>query len=183
MSKYVKDLITSDLKGRLDGVQDALVVNVNGMTANANFMLRRELRKQKMSLLVVKNSLARRATDGTALAGLMAQIDGPAAIVWGGSDIVSLAKEVTRLAQEKQMAPFAPRGGMMDGSPLSPGQVAEVSKWPSREEQLSIVVGQILGPGAKLASQLNSVGGALASQIKQKGEEEEGAEASEAPSA
>ena len=37
-------------------------------------------------------------------------------------------------------------------------------------EQLSLLVGQILSPGADLVSQLTSMGGALASQIEQKGE-------------
>ena len=62
----------------------------------------------------------------------------------------------------------------MDGSRLSSDDVRAVSKWPSREEQLSLLVGQILGPGAQLASQLQSVGGILAGQIKEiaKGGEE-----------
>ena len=61
----------------------------------------------------------------------------------------------------------------MDGEQLTAPQVEQVSKWPSRTEQLSILLGQILSPGAMLASQLNSVGGALASQIEQKAGDEE----------
>jgi len=64
----------------------------------------------------------------------------------------------------------------MDGEQLSPEQVTEVSKWPSRSEQLSLLMGQILSPGAALASQLNSAGGALASQIEQISEKEGPAE-------
>jgi len=81
--------------------------------------------------------------------------------------------------------PFAARGGVMDGGRLTAEQVRAVSKWPSRQEQLSILSGQILSPGAMLASQLISAGGALASQIKQKGEGEEAGEATsaEAPAA
>ena len=48
-----------------------------------------------------------------------------------------------------------------------------VSKWPSRQEQLSILFGQILSPGAKLSSQLLGAGAKLASQIKKKSEGEE----------
>ncbi len=43
---------------------------------------------------------------------------------------------------------------------------------PSREEQISLLVGQILSPGANLVGALLGPGGKLASQIKQKGEEE-----------
>ena len=55
---------------------------------------------------------------------------------------------------------------------LTPERVKEISKWPSRAEQLSMLVGQIMGPGAQLAAQLKGPGGSLVSQIKQVGEEE-----------
>lgn len=170
MSKFVKDLITDQLKRELDGVQDLLLVNVVGMSANDTSSLRKQLREKNIKLMVIKNSLARRATEGTALAPAFEGSDGTLAMVWGASDIVALAKEVVRLAAVKEFEKFTARGGVMGGQPLRPEEVAQVSKWPSREEQLSILLGQILAPGALLASQLTSVGGALASQIKQKGE-------------
>ncbi len=173
MSKYVKDLITTELKGRLANVSDALLVDVVGMEANSNVELRKVLRKKNMHLLVVKNSLARRATEGTTLAPAFEGSAGTLAIIWGGEDVVSLAKEVTRLAEDAKFKPFAPRGGVLDGTKLSATDVKAVSKWPSRQEQLSILVGQILSPGAKLSSQLLGPGAKLASQIKQKGEEDE----------
>lgn len=179
MSKYVKELITNELKSRLEGVSDMLLVDVIGMEANSNVELRKELRKKNIQLLVVKNSLGRRATEGSTLAPAFEGAAGSSAIVWGSEDVVSLAKEITRLAGEAKYKPFAPKGGVMDGSKLSADQVAAVSKWPSRQEQLSILVGQILSPGAKLSSQLLGPGGLLASQIKQKGEED----ATETPAA
>jgi ribosomal protein L10 len=167
MSKYVKDLVTNHLKGRWDGVQDLLLVDISGLDANRNAALRRDLRGKNISLMVIKNSLARRATEGSALAPAFEGVTGTLAALWGGTDIVALAKEVARVAADKQYAKFAARGGVMGGAALSPQEVEQVSKWPSREEQLSILVGQILSPGAMLASQLTSVGGALASQVKE----------------
>lgn len=172
MSKYLKELITNDLKNRLEGVNDALVVDVIGMEANANVELRRSLREKNIKLMVVKNSLAGRATEGTSLAPAFEGSTGTLAVVWGGEDVVSLAKEVVKLAKVEEYKPFAPRGGVMDGSKLSAEDVVAVSKWPNREEQLSLLVGQILAPGANLSSQLTAAGGLLASQIEQKGEEE-----------
>jgi len=170
MSKYVKDLITSDFKDRLDGVTDAVLVNVVGLDANTNVVLRRQLREKNIQLMVVKNSLARRATEGTPLGAAFEGIEGNLAVVWGAEDIVSLAKEVQRLAKDQEFEPFETRGGVMEGKPLSAAEVAAVAKWPSRQEQLSLLVGQILAPGANLSSQLLAPGGSLASQIKQKGE-------------
>lgn len=174
MSKYVKDLITDHLRERLQNVNDALLVNVVGLDANADNRLRTELRSKDINLMVVKNSLAARATAGTPLSTMFEGLTGTAAICWGGEDVVSLAKEVARLAEGEQYEAFQARGGLMDGQPLDGKQVVEVSKWPSRTEQLSILLGQILSPGANLVSQLTGPGGALASQIEQLAEKEEG---------
>ncbi len=172
MSKYGKNLVTEHLRERLNNVDDALLVNVVGLEANANNRLRTELAEKDINLLVVKNSLAARATAGTPLESMFAGLEGCAAICWGGEDIVSLAKEVTGLAKDEQYAALEARGGVMDGDNLTAAQVAEVSTWPTRTEQLSLLVGQILGPGATLAAQLTGPGGALASQIAQKAEED-----------
>ena len=170
MSKYVKNLIADHLRQRLQNVHDVLLVNVIGLDANANSRLRAELRNKNIQLIVVKNSMAARAAEGTPLAPLFADLTGTAAICWGGEDLVSLAKEITTLAKDDKFAAFEARGGLMDGECLSAPQVEQISKWPSRTEQLSILMGQILSPGAILVGQLNAVGGALASQISQKGE-------------
>jgi len=183
MSKFVKDLITKDLKQRLADVGDLLVVNVVGLDAINNSSLRKELRQKQIHLMVVKNSLARRATEGTQLAPAFEGSQGSLALVWGSTDIVALAKEVTRLQADKKYAKFEARGGVMGGAPLTAAEVKLVSKWPSREEQLSILLGQILSPGATLVGQLSSLGGALASQIKQIAEKEGGEAAAEAPAA
>ena len=180
MSKYVKNLICDDLRRRLQGVDEALLVNVVGLGANMSNRLRTELRQKDIRVLVVKNSQAARAAAGTPLAAMFAGLSGSAAICWGSGDIISLAKEVTRLAREERFAPFLPLGGVLDGEKLSPEQVHEISRWPTREEVLGMLVGQILGPGARLASQLTSVGGAVAGQIKElAGKEEAKEEASE----
>jgi large subunit ribosomal protein L10 len=176
MSKFVKDLITKDLRTRLDGVDDAFLVDVIGLENNKNVALRQRLRKKNIHLLVVKNSLARRATEGTRLASAFENTGGTLAVIWGGEDIISLAKEVVKISEEKEYAKFLPKGGVIDGQPLAAEQVKAVSKWPTRLEQLSILSGQILSPGAKLSSQLLGAGAKLASQIKKKSEGAEEAE-------
>jgi large subunit ribosomal protein L10 len=172
MSKYLKNLISDDLKKRLDGVNDLFVVDVMGLKSDKTFELRKRLRQQNVHLLVVKNSLARRATEGTVLAPAFEGVEGSAAVIWGAEDIVSLAKVVSKLIDDKQFEKFTPKGGVMGGARLSADDVKKVSKWPSRAEQLSILVGQILSPGATLSAQLLGPGAKLASQVKKKSEEE-----------
>ena len=173
MSKYVKGLLAKDISNRLEGVTDCVLANVIGLDANANVALRKRLREKEISLLVVKNSLACRATEGTALAPAFEGITGTNAVLWGAEDFVSLVKEVEELDKDEAFDDFKTRGGIMDGEQLSPERVTEISKWPSRAEQLSLLVGQILGPGSQLVAQLTGPGSALASQVKEKAGEEE----------
>lgn len=179
MSKYLKNLITKDLSGRLDGVEEAVLVNVVGLTSNAAMALRARLREKKIQLLVVKNSLARRAAEGSPLAAAFEGLGGAAAICWGAEDFVSLAKEVALLDKGDEFKEFKACGGVMDGERLSPEQVLAVSKWPNRTEQLSILSGQISGVAGQLVSQILAPGGALASQIEKKSEGAEAAEGAE----
>ena len=170
MSKYVKDLLSKELAGRLEGVDNCLVANVIGLDANTTVAVRRRLRDKQIQLMVVKNSLAKRATEGTPLAPAFEGLDGTAAVVWGAEDFVSLVKEIVDLDKSDDFEAFQARGGVMDGEQLSAERVKEISKWPSRTEQLSILVGQILSPGSNLQNQLLGPGGQLASQIEQKAE-------------
>ncbi len=173
MSKYVKDLVAKEIAGQLQEVDDALLVNVIGLDANKTVVLRKQLREKNIRLMVVKNSMAMRATEGTPLAAAFEGAEGTLAMVWGGEDFISLAKEIVALDKSKDFTEFEARGGVMDGEHLTAERVKEISKWPNREEQLSLLVGQILSPGANLVSQLLGPGGALASQIEQKAEESE----------
>lgn len=173
MSKFVKNAITSDLQGRWEGVNDALLVEVASLEANKTVELRKQLRANGIELLVVKNSIARRATEGTALGSAFEGASGSTAVVWGAEDIVSLAKEVTKFSESEDFEEFTTKGGVMDGAKLSPEEVKQVSKWPSRTEQLSILMGQVLGPAATLSGQMLACGANLASQVKQKSEGEE----------
>ena len=174
MSKYVKDLLTKDLVNRLDGVENCLLANVIGLDANTTTALRKRLREKDIRLMVVKNSLARRATAGAVLSPAFVGLEGNAAVVWGAEDFVSLVKEITNLDKDQEeFEKFQTRGGVMDGEALTAERVAEISKWPTREEQLSLLVGQMMGQGAQLSAQLVGPGGQLASQVKQVGEEKE----------
>ena len=180
MSKYLKQLITEEIASRLEGVDECLLANVIGLEVNNSILLRRELREKDIQLLVVKNSMARRATEGTPLATAFEGMDGSLAICWGGDDFIALAKEIARFDKNTdQFEAFQTRGGVMDGEQLTPEAVSEISKWPTREEQLSILVGQILGVGSRLSSQLLAPGGLLTSQFENFPEDKDGPAASE----
>ncbi len=183
MSKFVKNIITEELRKRLDGVDNALLVNVIGMQVNDVNKLRALFAEKGVRILVVRNSLAARAVAGTPLEPAFEGLTGTTALCWGASDIVALAKEVVKATKEKQFAKFSILGGVMDGEAFAADQAVEISKWPSREEQIAILLGQITGVAAGLSSQLLSGGANLASQIKQRWDGDEEEAATEAPAA
>ena len=106
---------------------------------------------------MVKNSLARRATEGTPLAPAFEGAEGSPAVVWGGEDIVSLAKEVTRLPKEKEFAKFEARGGVMDGAKLSrrASQRSQQVAQPGRTDSACWSV-RSCRPARRCASQLTA---------------------------
>ncbi len=87
---------------------------------------------------------------------------------------MSLVKElVQRDKDSDKFDHFVADGGVMDGEKLDADGLKAVSKWPSRQEQISMLVGQILGPGSQLAAAMLGPGKMLNSQIKKKGEGDE----------
>ncbi|MDR1480740.1 MAG: 50S ribosomal protein L10 [Planctomycetaceae bacterium] len=165
MSKYVKQLITNEVKNKLAGVQYLMLVGLTGIDANSNKVIRASLAGKGINLMVIKNSLAGRATEGTPLAAAFKNLSGANAICWGSSDVVALAKDVVGLSKNKDIKGFEVRGAVLDGEAFDAAQAIEVSKWFTREEQISVLVGQIVGVGAKFSGQVISIGGAVASQI------------------
>jgi large subunit ribosomal protein L10 len=166
MSKFVKQLVTNDIAKRLEGVPYLMLVGLTGINANANRNLRATLADKGINLLVIKNSLARRATEGTPLEAAFQDMAGAYAVCWGATDIVTLAKELVKLTKDKTLQGFEIRGALLEGEALGAAQAIEVSRWPTREEQIAIVLGQILSVGAKLSGQFIAFGGKIASQIE-----------------
>ena len=76
MSKLVKDLMTNEVASRLQGVDDCLVANLIGLDANSTVALRKRLREKDIRIMVVKNSLARRATEDSPLAAAFEGLGG-----------------------------------------------------------------------------------------------------------
>lgn len=182
MSKAIKDMLVDDLKHRLQDVGDVMVVSLGRLNAQKTTQLRQSLRKKRIHLQLVKNSLAQRAVAGTSLAPALDKPAGMLALAWGGEDVVDLAKELDRLAGDKEFEGFECRGGALDGSRLGPDDVKRVAKWPSRSEQLSILSGQISSLGGVLAGQITAAGGVLAGQIASRVEDLEKSASGEAGS-
>ena len=173
MSKLVKKLVSRDIASRLDGVNDAIVANIVGMTGEQNYNIRKAFRETGVKVMVVKRTLAARATEGTLLRPAFSEQPGSMAVIWGCEDFVSLVRLVTKMADSGKFPKLEIKGGVMDGDAITADQVKKVSKWPSRSEQISMLVGQILSPGANLSGQLVGPARKIAGQIKKMIENQE----------
>ena len=122
----------------------------------------------------MKSSLARRATEGTPLAPAFDGSEGSLAVVWGGEDFVSLAKEMVAIHKKPEFEKCTARGGVMDGEKLTAEKVKEVSKWPNRVGQISIAAGAdslARGEAAVAAQRARRQAGSARSRRSRKGEE------------
>ena len=173
MSKPVKEMMMSQIKQRLDGTRDFVVVDASKLDANTNNELRIELRKEGVQMMAVKNALARRVFKAEGIEAPKEVFSGPCSIVWGASDIVQLAKLATKKA--KALEPLEIRGGAIDGQSLDPAGVDTWSKAKGRDEVIAELVGAIVGPGSRLGGALKGPAGVLAGQIKSKAEESDDA--------
>ena len=173
MSKLVKRLVSRDISNRLDGVNDAILANIVGMTGEQNYNIRKALRDSGVTIMVVKRTMAARATEGSSLRPAFDNQAGSMAVIWGCEDFVALAKLITKMEISGKFPKFEIKGGVMDGDGLTADQVKKISKWPSRQEQISMLVGQILSPGATLSGQLVGPARKIAGQVKKMIENQE----------
>jgi len=164
MSKFVKEMIISEIESRIGEVQDFVVVDSAKLDAITDNGFRTKLQEKGISALTVKNSLARRAFANAGVEGLGDVLKGPSTLVWGGEDIVALSKEMSKWASEVEE--LAIKGGLTEGTSLSSDDVQKLSKSPGRTELIGEIVSRILGPGAQLAGALLGPASTVAGQIK-----------------
>ena len=185
MSKLVKDLITKELSSRLKDVDGVAVINPRGINATKNNLIRRRLHAKGLRMMVVKNTLARRATEGTSLKGFDRLLDGPSAVIYGDASLPTIARLV--LEEKKADDTIELRGVFFDGEVyVGDKGVKQVSELPTREEAIGRIVGAILGPGSKLAAALKGPGGVLGGILKtieDKARDKEGGAPDAAPAA
>ncbi len=170
MSKRVKEMIIDDLRERIGDAGDMLVIDSSKVDAIADNRFRAAMRDMNITILTVKNSLARRALSEDAVASLGPSLEGPSTLVWGGEDIVSLSKVIVQWT--KELAALEVKGGSVEGTSLDAAGVDALSKSPSREELIGRVVMLAQSPGSQIVGALLGPGGKLSGQLKAKSEEE-----------
>src|SRR5207245_6810709 len=93
-----------------------------------------------------------------------ALLKGTNAVVYGGESVVDVVKEL--VAQAKKVDKLKIKGSIVEGQILDNKATEALAKLPNKKELQGMIVGQILGPGRKLAGQLKGPAGKLAGQVK-----------------
>ncbi|MFI4859353.1 MAG: 50S ribosomal protein L10 [Phycisphaerales bacterium JB063] len=167
MSKPIKNLITKAYAKRFEGVTGAVLLDIRGVEANDNNTLRNELAAKHIKITVVKNSLARKAFEGTDLEGLNGMIQGPSAMAFAVSDdisVVNVARELIDWAKKLEHLEF--RGAILDGIQFGPDEIKKLSDYPTKEEAQAKVVTMLLSPGRNLVGAIKSPAGNIAGILK-----------------
>jgi len=164
MSKYVKEMMMEQLRTDLDGSTSLLILDLKGLDAVSEHALRRDLRKKKIKVRALKNSLARRVFTEMGIGTLSRYLEGPSVAVWGGDGVAELAKEVS--GQVKTHKKPAIKGGAVDGVVIGPEQVDDITKLPSREALIARVVALALAPAQRVVSLANAPASGLLAQLQ-----------------
>lgn len=151
----LKQPIVDEIKSVIDGAQSVIAVRYLGITVDQDTKLRKELRENGVVYKVYKNTLIKRAIDGTEFAGLEPDLEGPTAIAVSKTDATAPARIVAKYV--KTVAPLELKGGIVEGEYYSAEGMTAIAAIPSRDELLSRLLGSLQSPITNLARVLNQV--------------------------
>ena len=153
------------LKKDLTDAKNLFVAKFQGMTVAQDTDLRQKIRETKSQYRVVKNTLARKAAEGTPAEGVSKAFDGSTSIAYNATDPVSLAKALTAYAKTNPLFVF--KAGMVEGRVVNIADIANIASMPSKKELFGKLLFLINSPAQRLAVAINGVARNLAVVIQQ----------------
>lgn len=163
MDRAAKERLVDTLRGVFDGANAVVAAHYIGIDANEANDLRRHMRGAGAAFRVVKNSLARRALEGTPYGHMAELFSGPTAIACS-EDPVAAARAAVGYAEKNPK--LVVLGGGLRETALDAAAVRELASLPSLDELRARLVGLIDAPATRVAGVLQAPAGQLARVFK-----------------
>ena len=175
----LKQPIVQAIAEEIKDAQSVVLVDYRGLTVAEDTELRQQLREAG---IVYKNTMMKRAFEGTECEALESCLEGPSAIAISKDDATAPARILCKFAKDAPALEL--KGGVVEGTAYDVAGLTELSKIPSREELLSKLLGSLQSPisnFARVIKQIAEQGGAA--DTAEAPAEEAAAETAEAPAA
>ena len=165
MNRAEKTAAIEELEKGLAKSGNAILFGFSGLKVSEVTELRRQVRGARSKYVVVKNTLAVRATKGTPLEGLSRHFAGPTAVVYNENNPVAIAKVLTAFAKTNPNLRF--KGALVEGRPVEAKEIAAIAELPTREELVSKLLFLMQSPLRRLVTVLNGPVRNLAGVMRQ----------------
>ena len=164
MKRDGKEQLVQILHAELEKSQAVFVTDYMGLTVERITKLRREIKGVGGSYKVVKNTLLRRATEGTPAKGIEKFFVGPTAIAIAKTDAVGVAKALVNFAKDNEK--FEIQAGMLGNRAITAADIQELSKMPSREVLLARMLSSMNAPVSNFVGVLSAIVSQLVHVLK-----------------
>ena len=151
-----KKQIVSDLTEQLKGACAGVLVNYKGISVADDTKLRKELREAGVEYTVVKNTLLKRAIEGTEIEGMSEVLEGTTALAVSHEDQIAPARILNKFAKDSD-GKFVIKSGYMDGKVMSPAEIAAIADLPSKEGLVQMLLSVLVSGPRGLAIALSEV--------------------------
>lgn len=162
-----KQQAVADFKEKFSRAKSVFVADYRGLDVDAVNTLRSRLRTEgqgEFEYHVVKNTLLRRAAEGSAAEAITPHFEGPTAIAISYGDPVGLAKTLVDYAKGHEA--FELRAGLLEGRAIDSGEIATLATLPSLDQLRAKLVGLIQAPAQKIAAVLAAPGTQVARVVE-----------------
>ena len=168
-----KQKIVSEVNEAAGSALSAVLADYRGLTVAEMTELRSKARTSGIYLRVVRNTLAKRAIDGTPYECLRVALTGPTLVAFSYSEPGAAARLLRDYGKDREALNV--KAISIGGDLFDSGQLDRIASLPNRDEAITMVLGLLLAPITKLARTVNEVPGRVVRTLAAVGEQKKAA--------
>ena len=158
-----KKAIVAEVREAAANALSVVLADARGVSVAHLNALRKQSRDQKVVVRVVRNTLAKRAVEGTPFECICPALKGPTLLAFSMEDPGAAARIFKDFA--KQVEAFEIKALAASGRLMGPEQIDALASLPTREQALAMLMSVMQAPVAKLVRTINEVPGKLVRTI------------------